>query len=142
MAIPVTTHPRPQQQPLFQQQNYRQQPPPQQNYQQPRRNNNNQVRARVFNPIPISYSQLLRHLLQLKLVTLRNLPPPPDKLPANYNANSRCEFHSGGIGHDVENCVALKYKVQELIDSKAIQFTPDSGPNVIQILCHIMQVLQ
>ena len=56
----------------------------------------------------------------------------PDKLPANYNANARCEFHSGGVGHDVENCMALKYKVQDLIDSKAIQFTPDNGPNVLQ----------
>ena len=32
----------------------------------------------------------------------------------------------------MENCWALKYKVQELLDSKAIQFTPDNGPNVIQ----------
>lgn len=86
----------------------------------------------MIDPTPISYSQLLQHLLQLKLVTLRNLPPTPDKLPANYNANARCEFHSKGIGHDVENCMALKYKVQDLIDSKATQFTPDSGPNVIQ----------
>lgn len=86
----------------------------------------------MFDPIPMPYSQLLQHLLQLKLVTLRNLPPTPDKLPANYNANSRCEFHSGGVGHDVENCMALKYKVQDLIDSKAIQFTLGSGPNVLQ----------
>lgn len=28
--------------------------------------------------------------------------------------------------------MTLKYKVQDLIDSKAIQFTPDNGPNVLQ----------
>lgn len=28
--------------------------------------------------------------------------------------------------------VGLKYKVQELLDSKAIQFAPDNGPNIIQ----------
>lgn len=72
--------------------------------------------------------------MQLKLVTLRNLPPLPEKLPVGYNANARCEFHSGGIGHDVENYLALKYKVQDLIDTKAIEFTPNNGPNVIQNL--------
>lgn len=32
----------------------------------------------------------------------------------------------------MENCWGLKYKVQELLDSRTIQFTPDNGPNVIQ----------
>ncbi|XP_050875925.1 uncharacterized protein LOC127079584 [Lathyrus oleraceus] len=62
------------------------------------------------------------------------MPPPPERLPGGYNPNAHCEFHSGGIGHDVENCWALKYKVQELLDSKAIQFTPNNGANVIQNL--------
>ncbi|XP_050877617.1 uncharacterized protein LOC127081402 [Lathyrus oleraceus] len=82
----------------------------------------------------MSYSQVLQHLLQLKLVSLRGMPQPPERLPAGYNPNARCEFHSGGIGHDVENCWALKYKVKELLDSKAIQFTPNNGPNIIQNL--------
>lgn len=86
----------------------------------------------MFDPLPMIYSQVLQHLLQLKLVNLRGMPPPPERLPAGYNPNARCEFHYGGIGHDVENCWALKYKVQELLDSKAIQFTSDNGPNVIQ----------
>lgn len=60
------------------------------------------------------------------------MPPPPERLPAGYNPNARCEFHSSGIGQDMENFWALKYEVQELLDSKAIQFTPDNGPNVIQ----------
>lgn len=87
----------------------------------------------------MSYSQVLQHLLQLKLVNLRDIPPPPERLHAGYNPNTRCEFHSGDIGHDMENCWALKYKVQELLDSKAIQFTPDNGPNVIQnpMLAHV-----
>ncbi|XP_050889212.1 uncharacterized protein LOC127094416 [Lathyrus oleraceus] len=60
------------------------------------------------------------------------MPPPFERLPAGYNSNARREFHSSGIGHDMENCWALKYKVQELLDSKAIQLTPENGPNVIQ----------
>lgn len=82
----------------------------------------------------MTYSQVLQHLLQLNLVNLRGIPPPPERLPVGYNPNARCEFHSGGMGHDVENCWALKYKVHELLDSKTIQFTPDNGPNVIQNL--------
>lgn len=62
------------------------------------------------------------------------MPAPSEKLLENYNANSRCEFHSRGVGHDIENCLAFKHKVQDLLDSKAIQFTPDNGPNVIQNL--------
>lgn len=46
--------------------------------------------------------------------------------------NSRCEFHSGAPGHSIENCKALKYKVHDLIDSKAIIFVPN-GPNVNNI---------
>lgn len=105
---------------MYQPKNYRQQQQPPQNYQQPRRNNNQPRQVRVFDPIPISYSQLLQHLLQLKLVSLRNMSAPPEKLPAGYNANARCEYHSGGVGHDIGNCLALKYQVQALLDSKAI----------------------
>lgn len=43
-------------------------------HQQPRRNYNPQKPPRVLYPVPIPYSQLLQHLLQLKLVTLRNMP--------------------------------------------------------------------
>lgn len=60
------------------------------------------------------------------------MQPLPKRLAVGYNPNACCEFHSGGIGHDVENFWALKYKVQELLDSKSIQFTLNNGPNVIQ----------
>ncbi|XP_050919740.1 uncharacterized protein LOC127137311 [Lathyrus oleraceus] len=54
----------------------------------------------------------------------RELRPPPTPLPQGYDANVRCEFHSGELGHTIENCRALKHKVQDLIDSKAISFAP------------------
>lgn len=50
------------------------------------------------------------------------MPAPPKRHPANYDPNARCEFHSGGIGHDMENCLALKYNVQDLIDNKQLTF--------------------
>lgn len=80
----------------------------------------------------MTYYQVLQHLLQLKLVNMMGMPPSSERLPAGYNPNARCEFHFGAICHDVENCWDLKYKVQELLDSKAIQFTLENEPNVIQ----------
>lgn len=62
------------------------------------------------------------------------MPPPPERLPAGYNPQACYEIHSSGIGHDMENCWTFEYKVQELLDSKAIQFNPENGPNVIQNL--------
>ena len=60
---------------------------------------------------------------------LRVLGPPPDPLPEGFDPNAHCEFHSGAPGHTIENCKALKFKVQDLVDSKLISFTP-VGPNV------------
>lgn len=50
-------------------------------------------------------------------------------LPPGYNVNACYEFHSGAPEHSIENCKALKYKVHDLIDSKAITFM-HSNPNV------------
>ncbi|XP_058768767.1 uncharacterized protein LOC131642543 [Vicia villosa] len=86
---------------------------------------------RVFDPIPMTYAQVLPYLLDLKLIQLRTLATLA-KLLANWDANARCEFHSGAPGHSIENCKALKHPVQNLLDSKAIEFTPTQGPNVVQ----------
>ncbi|XP_050890917.1 uncharacterized protein LOC127096379 [Lathyrus oleraceus] len=77
----------------------------------------------------MSYSHILPYLLQGSLVQLRELGPPPTVLPPNYDANARCEFHPSAPDHSIENYKALKYKVQDLINSKAITFA-SNGPNV------------
>ncbi|XP_050889755.1 uncharacterized protein LOC127095054 [Lathyrus oleraceus] len=75
------------------------------------------------------YSHILPYLLRGSLIQLRELGPPPAVFPPGYDVNSHCEFHSGAPGHSIENCKVLKYKVQDLIDSKAITFAP-KGMNV------------
>ena len=60
---------------------------------------------------------------------MRELGPPPTVLPSDYDVNACCEFHSGPLEHSIENCKALKYKVQEMIDSNAIMFVPN-GLNI------------
>lgn len=77
----------------------------------------------------MSYSQILTHFLQGSLVQLRDLKAHLTPLPPSYDVNARCEFHYGMLGHMVENCKAFNYKVHDLIDYKAISFTPN-GPNM------------
>lgn len=81
----------------------------------------------------MSYGRILPLLLNRLLVKLRVLRPPPTPLPLNYDMNARCEFHSGAPGHSIESCKAFKYKVQELIDSKVITFTPN-GLDIVRNL--------
>ncbi|XP_058775769.1 uncharacterized protein LOC131650045 [Vicia villosa] len=77
----------------------------------------------------MTYTQLLQHLLNIEKITLRDAPNASDRQSPNYNANARCAFHSGAAGHDTERCIALKNKVQDLLDQKVIQFTP--APNIV-----------
>lgn len=102
VAILVIATPQYQQQLQYQQQQQHQ-TAPRRNYNQPRQ----PKIEKLIDPLPMSYSQVLQHLFQPKLVTLRGMPPPPERLPAGYNPNARCEFHYGGVGHDVENCWVL-----------------------------------
>ena len=60
---------------------------------------------------------------------MRELGPPSAVLPPNYDVNAHCEFHYGVPRHFIENCKALKYKVQDLVDSKTVMFAP-IDPNV------------
>lgn len=75
------------------------------------------------------YSHLLPYLLRGSLVQLRELGPPPTVIPPGYDVNAQCEFHSRALGYSVEKFKALKYKVQELIESKAITFAPNVNNN-------------
>lgn len=87
-----------------------------------------------FDLIPMSYGRILPLFLNISLVQLKVLGPPPTPLPLNYNMNARCEFHSAAPEHLIESCKGFKYNVQELIDSKAIKFTS----NGLDILSNLM----
>ena len=78
---------------------------------------------RQFDRPPVTYSILLKKLKDLGLVQLRTLAPlRPDQRLANFDENAKCEFHLGAPGHTVEDCKAFKHVVQDLVDSKAINF--------------------
>ncbi|XP_058783966.1 uncharacterized protein LOC131658717 [Vicia villosa] len=109
-------------------------PQQQQQHQHGQRSNNDRYPPRTrphrkIDPIPMTYAQVLQDLLKIEKITLRDAPNAPDTQSPNYNANARCAFHSGAAGHDIERCIALKNKVQDLLDQKIIQFTPT--PNIV-----------
>jgi len=68
-----------------------------------------------FTPLPMTYTELLPDLVKSSLVAIclaRVLQPPYSRF---YDANAKCEYHGGEIGHSTENCRALKHKVQTLM---------------------------
>ncbi|PNX57028.1 gag/pol polyprotein [Trifolium pratense] len=60
------------------------------------------------------------------MVKPRSLPPVALPYPPHFDANARCEYHAGSLGHNLEKCRAFKYKVQELIDRKLLTFKEES----------------
>jgi len=61
------------------------------------------------------------------VVSPRKIYQPP--FPRWYNPNAICAYHGGVPGHSVEQCIALKHKVQSLIDAGWLTFQENS-PNV------------
>ncbi|KAI5404079.1 hypothetical protein KIW84_051282 [Lathyrus oleraceus] len=92
---------------------------------------------RHFNKPPVTYASLFKRLKDLGLVQPRMLTLlKPDQRPAGYDENVRCEFHAGAPRHHVEDCKAFKNVVQDLVDSKAINFAPSPNVNANPMPAH------
>ncbi|KAI5410069.1 hypothetical protein KIW84_055521 [Lathyrus oleraceus] len=83
----------------------------------------------TFNPIPITYVELYRSLIERKLITPRDPPTIPTNPQWWYKPKLHCVYHFGVPGHDVENLYPLKTKVQDLVRCGILCFE-DVGPNV------------
>ncbi|XP_058741175.1 uncharacterized protein LOC131613532 [Vicia villosa] len=100
--------------------------------QQPRQQapqQNQQRKYPPFDPISMTYTELLPLLIQKYLVQLRDPPPPPSNPPFWYKADAHCAFHKNAPGHTVENCYPLMSEVQKLVRSNMLTFK-DVNPNV------------
>ncbi|KAL5127611.1 hypothetical protein HKD37_14G039996 [Glycine soja] len=82
-----------------------------------------------FTPLPMTYEDLLPSLIanHLAMVTPGRVLEPP--FPKWYDPNATCKYHGGAPGHSIEKCLALKYKVQHLMDAGWLTFQEDR-PNV------------
>ncbi|XP_071921852.1 uncharacterized protein [Coffea arabica] len=62
------------------------------------------------------------------------IPPPtyPYGVPAGYNSQATCTYHSGAPGHSTVNCRLLKHKVQDMVEAGeiVIRKREEQGPNV------------
>ncbi|GKV30632.1 hypothetical protein SLEP1_g39424 [Rubroshorea leprosula] len=79
------------------------------------RNNQSRPRGQFNNPFqaptyqPTTFTSQPRPLYAFAgLVTLVPMVPVKPPFPTWYNPQGRCEYHSGGVGHDLENCLALR----------------------------------
>ncbi|XP_020221065.1 uncharacterized protein LOC109803801 [Cajanus cajan] len=77
----------------------------------------------------MSYIELFPLLLQNSLVVPCPIKPVEPPYPRGYDTNSKCDYHAGAIGHSLENCRALKFKVQSLIKAGWLSFKEDN-PNI------------
>ncbi|KAK8547438.1 hypothetical protein V6N12_031575 [Hibiscus sabdariffa] len=84
----------------------------------------------TFTPIPIPYKDLFVNLLEERLISPIFLTPLQPPYPAWYDPSAYCEYHAGIPGHSIENCIAFKKRVQDLINQNVIQLNTSQRPNV------------
>ena len=70
----------------------------------------------------MTYEELLPILVQNYGISVIPAKPKRPPYPRGYDVNATCEYHGGVGGHSVENCKALKDKVQSLIYADLIKF--------------------
>ena len=81
-------------------------------------------------PIPMTYTELYPKLVQDGLLSPVDIPPLQPSYPRWYNKNVHCNYHSGNRGHSIENCMALKRRVQDLIKKGELTFEDEDVPDV------------
>ncbi|XP_047268166.1 uncharacterized protein LOC124898569 [Capsicum annuum] len=100
--------------------NYHQVPPPAyQNHYNPLCPNIEKKPPRNFTPLAESHTQLFERWKNVgHLQTIQLNPVNPNSRFDHPDQN--CVYHSGAAGHNTEDYINLKYKIQDLIDQKVI----------------------
>ena len=75
----------------------------------------------MYHSLPMSYGELLPVLIQNYRISVIPAKPRRPSYLRGYDVNAICEYHGGVGGHSVENCKALKDKVQSLIYADPIK---------------------
>ncbi|XP_016676472.1 uncharacterized protein [Gossypium hirsutum] len=85
-----------------------------------------------FTPILVTYRELYQSLYDAHAIAPFHLKPLQPPYPKWYDANARCEYHAGILGHSIENCTGFKKAVERLIKMGVVKF--DSTPNTENLL--------
>ena len=72
--------------------------------------------------------ELYPRLLEKRLISSVFLKQCPHLL---HDSSKQCEFHFGRPSHSLEDCHALKRKVQDLVDHGILRINEGSTPSVI-----------
>ena len=83
---------------------------------------NKRKRIKVYHSLPMTYRELLPILIQNYGISVLPAKPRRPPYPRGYDANARCEYHGGVIGHSIEDCTTFKDKAQALIDADPAKF--------------------
>ncbi|XP_039044942.1 uncharacterized protein LOC120184589 [Hibiscus syriacus] len=79
-----------------------------------------------FTPLPVPYSKIYTSLLKADVVRPYRLNPLQFPYPHWYDINTYCDYYDGIAGHSIENCLAFKKVIQNLINTRGLQFdSPD-----------------
>jgi hypothetical protein len=83
---------------------------------------------RKFCTLPMPMDELYPRLLEKRLISPVFLKQSPHLL---HDSSKKCEFHFGRPGHSLEDCHALRNKVQDLVDHGILRINEGSTPSVI-----------
>ena len=72
--------------------------------------------GRHFSETDIPSSLILKRLLEVNLLALKDPIRKPNTSTPSYHPDAFCVYHSHSPGHDTDDCWALKNKIQDLID--------------------------
>ncbi|XP_077228499.1 uncharacterized protein LOC143861454 [Tasmannia lanceolata] len=81
---------------------------------------------RRLDPLPYYLSVALKKLLRDKKIELLEPREAPNPLPRYWRRDYYCEYHQS-VGHLTDRCMALKHKIQDMIEAKKISV---EAPNV------------
>ncbi|XP_069149116.1 uncharacterized protein [Solanum lycopersicum] len=108
--------------------NYQQVPPPQQGGYDPPCPRSEKKPSRSFTMLAESRTKLFERLSAAGYIHPVG-PKPVDVHSRFYRPEQRCAYHSNSVGHDTEDCINLKHKIQDLIDQEVVSLQP-AAPNV------------
>ena len=84
--------------------------------------------SRKFRTLPMPMDEHYPRLLEKRLISPVFLGQSPHHL---HDSSKQCEFHFGRPGHSLEDCHALKRRVQDLVDHGILRINEGSTPSVI-----------